>query len=418
MTTTPTRLIPRVCSVTTALALSATLALGACANSGDSAAGSTAGAGVGTGPGQCGSVPGDLPAGASALLTGLTAQATDAYKGLPSALTRSMWASWKPSRPGPHKVAILWNPPANAFATVTLENLTRELKASGDVDITATLSPSSFSDVPGQLQQFNQVLAQKPDLIIILPLAAQPAVQAAEAAGKSGVPVISAWNVIPSSAAVSVGVNNFRQAAVLGAKVVTALGGKGNVLQVRGIPGVAQDAEAAAGFAAVLKNCPDIKVVGSVTGNYASAPAKAATLQFLSANPGKIDGVLQSGTMTSGIISAFQQLGRPMPVIADIGASQGSVAFAKANKSTYKMFGTAGADAAIGRTIGTVALRVLAGDGPTVNQLITEPALITNENLDAVAKPTWTVASGDSAAADDDPFMSAQLLDSFFTAKD
>ena len=118
--------------------------------------------------------------------------------------------------------------------------------------------------------------------------------------------------------------------------------------------------------------------------------------------------------MTTGVIQAFQQLGRPVPAIADLGSSQGSVAFAHDNKDSYPMLGTSTPDAAIGATIGEVAVRMLHGDGPVLNQLITEPKYITAENLDDVYQDGWDLSSPGNAALPDDTFVTDEQLDAFF----
>ena len=58
-------------------------------------------------------------------------------------------------------------------------------------------------------------------------------------------------------------------------------GDKGNVLDVHGIPGVFADSGIYDGINDVLKNCPNIKTVGSVVGQFVPSVAKAVTLEFL-----------------------------------------------------------------------------------------------------------------------------------------
>src|SRR3954468_22909792 len=187
--------------------------------------------------------------------------------------------------------------------------MTSALQKSGDIQVVANVSPQAQNDVPGALQLFNQLVAGKPDLIIAEPLAPAPFVDAIDAAGKAGIPVVTAREPVPTASSIGVGVNNWLQAATLAAKVVQKMGGKGSVLMVHGIPGVQQDSDAFAGFQAVLAQCPDIKVAGEVTGNYNPAPTKGATLQFLSSHPGQMGAVLESGVMTAGVMQASSSSG-------------------------------------------------------------------------------------------------------------
>ncbi|GAA4737601.1 substrate-binding domain-containing protein [Phytohabitans rumicis] len=392
----------------------AALLLSACssADSGTPSAGGSEGSLAAAG--TCGSVPTVAPKDPQNLVGKLPQNVAAAYNGYTSEVLPSHWTNWKPSHPGPYKVGIVWDPPVNAFQTATLASLKSTLEKSGNVQIVASVAPQSQADVPGHLQLFNQLVASKPDLIIVEPLAPAPYVGAIDAAGKAGIPVVAAWSPVPSAYSVGVGINNWLQAATLASKVAAKMGGKGTVLMVHGIPGVQQDSDAFAGFKAALALCPDIKIAGEVTGNYNSAATKAATLQFLATHPGRIDGVLQSGVMTTGVIQAFQQLGRPVPAIADGGSTEGSIAFAYQNKDTYTQFGTSTPDVHIGRVFAEVALRILRGDGPVLNQMITQPKYITAENLDTVYKPGWQPSSPGDAALPDDTFMTDQELAAFF----
>lgn len=381
------------------------------------AAAAPVGGGAGTADlGSCGTIPSIAPADPDGALAALPDDVVADYNGLATPVTASAWAKWAPDHPAPYRVAIAWNPPVNPFVTSALAGVVETLEASGQVEIVANVAPSAPSDVPGQLQQVNQIIAERPDLIILQPLAAGPAAGVVDAAGQAGIPVVSAWALTPSPYAVGVSVNNFLQAARLASEVVKQMNGQGEVLLVRGIPGIQQDAEAQAGFRAVLDGCPGITVAGEVTGGYSNATTQAATLQFLTTHPGSIGGVLQSGTMGVGVIGAFQQLGRPVPAIADLGTTQGTVAYAQANPDTFSLFGSASADTAIGRTIGEVALRLLGGKGPRVNQLVTQPQYLFDVDVAALHQPGWTVDSALNVAAPDDPFMSDDRLAAYFTA--
>ncbi|KFF98901.1 hypothetical protein IQ62_21715 [Streptomyces scabiei] len=365
-------------------------------------------------PGTCGSVPQKAPKDGSGALAALGASVEANYNGFTQPVEASAWKDWKPSHDGPFKVAISWPPPINTFQAETLAGVKKTLTASGEVTITKELAPTSPADVPGQLQQINQLIADKPDLIIAQPIAPGPSAKVMDAAAKAGIPVVSGWTTTPTASAVSVGFNNWLQAATTAAKVVQSMGGKGSVLLVHGIPGVQQDADAMAGFKAVLAQCPDIKVAGEVTGGYVNATTKAAVLQFLSTHPAGVDGVLQSGNMGLGVINAFQQLGKKVPPLADLGSTRGTIAYAHKNASDYQEFGTGTPNTAIGTAIAKVALKILAGDGPKVNQIVTQPDYITNENLDKIYEKDWTVTSTGEAASPTDKFMSDSYIANFF----
>ena len=82
------------------------------------------------------------------------------------------------------------------------------------------------------------------------------------------------------------------------------LGGKGNVVEMRGIDGVPADADRHEGFTEALKKYPDIKVVASVFTGW--SPDKAAQqMKELIGSGKQIDGVWTSGT-DKAVVDAFK----------------------------------------------------------------------------------------------------------------
>lgn len=365
--------------------------------------------------GQCGSVPVIAPDDPDGALAALPVELQASYNGFPQPILASPWADWAPEGDGPWDVAILWQPTMNTFTTNVHDGLMEALEASGNVNVIADLAPKDPTDVPGQLQQFNQAVAQEPDLIILMPLAAEPFIEPVETAAAAGIPTVTPWLPVPTSGAIGISQNDWLAAANIAANVATSIDGVGTALMVHGIPGISSDNNAFAAFNTVLDLCPQIEQAGEVTGNFSTAAAQGAVIQFLSTHPGDVDAVFQAGVMTPGIIQAFEQLGRPIPAIADLGSTQGSIAYAHENQDTYQEFGGSVPDFEIGRVAAEVALRTLAGDGPKLTPILTELKSIDNTNLDQVYQDGWTVNSSGDAWFPDDTFMEPEVIDQFFT---
>jgi ribose transport system substrate-binding protein len=82
------------------------------------------------------------------------------------------------------------------------------------------------------------------------------------------------------------------------------LGGKGNVVEMRGIDGVPADADRHEGFTEALKNYPDIKVVASVFTGW--SPDKGAQeMKNLISSGKKIDGIWTSG-IDKAVVDAYK----------------------------------------------------------------------------------------------------------------
>jgi ribose transport system substrate-binding protein len=92
------------------------------------------------------------------------------------------------------------------------------------------------------------------------------------------------------------------------------LGGKGNVVEMRGIDGVPADADRHAGFTEALKDFPDIKVTSSVFTGWALNKTAQETKDLLASGK-PIDGIWTSG-IDSTVVDAFKTAGKPyVPVV-------------------------------------------------------------------------------------------------------
>lgn len=106
--------------------------------------------------------------------------------------------------------------------------------------------------------------------------------------------------------------------------VFKKLGGKGNVIQVRGVKGSAPDNDMFNAQEAALKKYPDIKVVATVYGQATASVAQSAIANVLPSLP-HVDAVLgQGGSDDFGIAQAFDQFGgayKDKPPIIEGGGS-------------------------------------------------------------------------------------------------
>ena len=92
------------------------------------------------------------------------------------------------------------------------------------------------------------------------------------------------------------------------------LGGKGNVVEMRGIAGVPADTDRHKGFQQALKKYPGIKVVKQTFTRGRSRPGGKQMLDILNSGV-KVDGVWTSG-IDYTIVNAFKTAGKPyVPVV-------------------------------------------------------------------------------------------------------
>ena len=92
--------------------------------------------------------------------------------------------------------------------------------------------------------------------------------------------------------------------------LVNKLGGKGSILVDRGLAGAPISAQLENGFENVIKDYPDIKIVGYFNGDYALGPEQAGVASLLAAHP-QVDAIFVQG-YGAGAIKALQDAGRPI----------------------------------------------------------------------------------------------------------
>jgi len=171
--------------------------------------------------------------------------------------------------------------------------------------------------------------------------------------------------------------------------VFKMLGGKGNIIQVRGVKGSAPDNDMYNAQMDVIKKYPDIKVVATVYGQATASVAQAAITNVLPSLP-RVDAVLgQGGSDDVGIAQAFQQFGgeyaKKMPIIEGGGGTDFVKWWAEENKKngyqTISMNTTPG----IGGAAFWLGL-ALADGAKAPKQMIMPVAAVDAKNLAEYAK--------------------------------
>jgi ribose transport system substrate-binding protein len=362
--------------------------------------------------GTCGSVPTGTAKDPNGLLADFPKEIAEGYDLYPYEVRKSAWADFKSKKTDGFTAAIVGMPPASPFIAAMSGSIRKALKAEG-VEIVGDFAPDDPSNVPLQLQQFNEALALKPDVIIYTAIAPEPSVDLAKAAYEAGIPLVAAQEPIDSEYAVSITRNTPLAIAKVTAGTVGAIGGKGNVLRVEGIPGISVSTMTNLGIDSILENCPDIKVTGSVTGFFQPATAQAEVQKFLATNPAGVDAVLQAGTMGVGIRNAFEESAMDVPPIADDGSSHGFSSWALAHPD-YPYFGTTTPSVRTGEAVVDVAMRILKGEGPKINLIVQPSVIVSRENLAKVADPSWDVNDLTDLAGDPGDYLPTERLNEFF----
>ena len=136
-----------------------------------------------------------------------------------------------------------------------------------------------------QVQQIDSLVNDGIDLLIVAPNQVQTISPAIDRAYDKGIPVIVFERKTNSQKYTAfISADNYELGHVMGEYIVSRLGGKGSVLEIKGLEGSSPAIERHNGFMDAIKDAPDIKVVASLQGDWTEPTAYKATQQWLADN--------------------------------------------------------------------------------------------------------------------------------------
>jgi ribose transport system substrate-binding protein len=389
------------------------VAVAACSSSSSSstASGSNS-SGTSALTGNCGKIPAIGYDDHSGMVTSLGAYAAN-YNGLNGTIYKSSWSSWRGKTSGV-KVGILIDGLDNPYQTVLESTLESYLKGFGYSTI--ALAPST-SSVTNQLQAYQTLLNDKVNLIIVQVQSPTAYNSLIDKAAKEGIPTVGVLNDIADANAVNVVPNSVLGGMKLAQYVAQQAKGKGLIMFVHGIAGVPIDSDTMNGANDVLKQCPKVTTDETIQTQFQASIAKQQVLSYLNTHPQAVAGVVTAGPFTSGVIEAFQQAGRPVPVITNNGLDAGGLAYWVQHKSTYPGVALANIPNGLAYAVTQVVHKMLLGDGVKINTLSIDPPLVTNANLTQYVDvgPSWTINTVGTASGPSAKYVSSSFIDAIFT---
>lgn len=189
---------------------------------------------------------------------------------------------------------------------IEMINLTRryaEHDFKGRVVLSVT---SSGTEVQRQISAIDDMISRRVNAILIDPASENGLNAVIAQAVAHGIPVIDFDHVVSSPEAYKVHVDFVAFGKIQGQWLADALGGKGNIIMNRGVPGFEADVDLYKGAMAALSKYPNIHVVAQVFGKWDENVSQAEVTKALIAHP-DVDGVLnQYGAY--GAVQAFLAL--------------------------------------------------------------------------------------------------------------
>jgi ribose transport system substrate-binding protein len=164
-----------------------------------------------------------------------------------------------------------------------------------------------------QLAQLNSLILSHPDAILINAVSPTALNGAIAQAVQQGITVVVFDSLTTSTDAYQIAYDNSSWGEIATNYVVKRLGPKGgNLLMTRGVVGSQPEQLQYEAITKILKQHPEIHVLGEVDTEADNAKAQSGVANLLSSMP-KIDAVSNEGSY--GVVQAFLAAGRPVPLV-------------------------------------------------------------------------------------------------------
>ena len=242
--------------------------------------------------------------------------------------------------------------------------------------------PSKPDDVDEQKAFVEQALAEKPDVIIFIPVDDVAMVEPVARLNAAGIPIVLVSNRLPGKFITFVGADDYdigyREAMYL----LEHMGRRGKIVVLEGPPAAPTGRERLRGYARAFAETPGIQVLASAAGNFQEADGKRVMAKFLADHP-RIDAVLSANdSMALGALAALQEANRRATVMGINGilpAVKQIAAGAMLATVDFNMF-------KIGCTAARAAVRHLNGE-PVPDRIMLPAEVIDRSNYEAWLTP-------------------------------
>lgn len=237
------------------------------------------------------------------------------------------------------------------------------------------------TDAAGQLEDIRNLISAGVDAIVVNPADPSGVNAALAEAAKAGIVVVAVDQGVtePSAYVIS---NNQEQYAYLGAKwLFETIGGKGEVVYMRGAAGASADSDRDKGFKRALAEFPDVKVAHEVFTGWQQDQGKQQILDFIATGI-PFDGIWTSGIDNVIVDALVESQATLVPVVgADNAGFVGQL---------NKVEGLKGAAVTNPGSIGgagvALALQILEGQKPASQTVLVDPELWENVTPEGKAK--------------------------------
>jgi ribose transport system substrate-binding protein len=175
--------------------------------------------------------------------------------------------------------------------------------------------PKKPDNVDEQKAMVEQVLKDRPDAVIFIPVDDVAMVSSVKQLNEAKIPVVLVSNPLPGQFVTYVGADDFEIGYREARYLFDSLGGKGKIVVIEGTPAAPTNRERVRGYQRAFAEFPGIQVLASGIGNYQQPDARGVMEKFLREYP-EIDAVLSANdSMALGVLEALKAANRTSVVI-------------------------------------------------------------------------------------------------------
>lgn len=252
-------------------------------------------------------------------------------------------------------------------------------KSDPDVEIKFT---DANNDASRQLDQIDNLIAQKVSVIVVVPVDYEGIVPGVEKANEAGIPVVALGIQSAGGKYTFVGSMNIDAGKMQAEYMKKNLPKDAQILYLQGTPGLYHSQERLKGFQDNLGR-PDVKILATLSGNYDRAEGMKVTEDWIQSFP-KFDAIIAANDqMALGAREALQSSGRLKGVmISGVDGVPDALAAIKAGEMSQTIFQNAGGQA---KAAFEVVKSIKKGETPPAEKLVPFES-ITKDNVDQYMK--------------------------------
>jgi ribose transport system substrate-binding protein len=228
-----------------------------------------------------------------------------------------------------------------------------------------------------QLSDVEDLIQSRVDALVFVPVDTQAAVPLVEQAVAAKIPVIDLNRRVNSDKyTVRIGSDDVQVGAKIAQYIVDKLGGRGNIVMLRGQAGASVCIQREQGFMSVIEQYPEIKILANMTSKHQRAEGMRIMEDLLQAHP-KIDAIYCiNDEVALGALGAVEAARRKGILITGIDANKDAVAAVAEGRLAL----TVGQKPVLMGRLGIeYALKILAGES-VPKEIVTDVVMVTPEN--------------------------------------